>query len=120
ATRLQFGELHMRHWSRFGSALAVGFALLIPGLPAFADNQTPTVSPVSLDTDQLPYAVSLRRVKTATTLPTLQSFAAATHDGLWVLIGGRTNGLHNFSNDPLKNFPPSDQNKRIWVIDPVT
>jgi hypothetical protein len=37
-----------------------------------------------------------------------------------VLIGGRTNGLHKFTDDPLKNFPPRRQNGRVWVIDPAS
>jgi hypothetical protein len=110
----------MHRWRHACSALIIALALSVPGGAATAANQTPTVSPVSLDTDALPYAVTLRRVKTPSPLPTLQSFATATHNGLWVLIGGRTNGLHNFSKDPLKNFPPSEQNRKIWVIDPAT
>jgi len=53
-------------------------------------------------------------------LPTLQSYTAGQSQGLWVLIGGRTNGMHGFTDDPLANFPPRYQNKHIWVIDPVT
>jgi hypothetical protein len=108
----------MRHWSRLGTALCLTLALCGAPFVAHADNQTPTVSKVSIDTSALPYAVTLERVNTKGVLPTLQSFATATHDGLWVLIGGRTNGLHDFTNDPLENFPPSDQNRKIWVIDP--
>ena len=110
----------MRHWSRLGTALCLTLALVGAPFAAHADNQTPTVSKVSLDTSDLPYAVTLERVNTDGKLPTLQSFATATHKGLWILIGGRTNGLHDFTNDPLKNFPPSDQNRKIWVIDPQT
>jgi len=87
---------------------------------ARADNQTPTVSPILTDTSSLPYTVQLRERNMPLTLPTLQSFAAGQYGGLWVLIGGRTNGMHGFSNNPLANFPPSKQNKRIWVIDPVS
>ena len=108
----------MRHWSQLGTALCLTLALVGAPFAARADNQTPTVSNVSLDTSALPYGVTLERVNTDGKLPTLQSFATATHDGLWILIGGRTNGLHNFTNDPLKNFPPSAQNRKIWVIDP--
>jgi hypothetical protein len=42
-----------------------------------------------------------------------------TRSGEWVLIGGRTNGLHNFTNKGIENFPPAHQNDRIWVYDPV-
>lgn len=105
-----------------GLAGAVALALVatLPAAPARADNQTKNTSPVSLEADKLPYEVKLVRVATPRPLPTLQSFAVGEYQGLWVLFGGRTNGLHNFTNDPLKNFPPSDQNRRVWVIDPTT
>jgi hypothetical protein len=98
------------------------FAASLPLLvsPALAENQTPTTSPIVVGENNLPYEIRLRRVDTPRKLPTLQAFASGQHDGLWVLIGGRTNGLHDFTDDPLKNFPPSEQNRRIWVIDPVT
>lgn len=110
----------MRHWSRLATALCLTLALGVAPAAVRADNQTPTVSKVSLDTSALPYAVTLERLDTDGKLPTLQSFATATYKGLWILVGGRTNGLHNFSNDPLKNFPPSAQNRKIWVIDPTS
>lgn len=108
----------MRHWTLWGSALCLAVAVGGLAPAALADNQTPTVSNVSLDTSGLPYEVTLKRTTFKDTPPTLQSFAVGNYDGLWILIGGRTNGLHDFSNDPLKNFPPSDQNRKIWVIDP--
>jgi hypothetical protein len=94
-------------------------SVLKPGSAA-ADNQTPTVSPVSTNTASLPYTVRLLKREMPKVLPTLQSFASGQSQGLWVLIGGRTNGLHNFTSNPLKNFPPRRQNARIWVIDPVS
>ncbi len=81
-------------------------------------HQTESFSPV-LDGAQLPYQVDVRSIDFGTPdLPTLHSFAAARHDGLWVLLAGRTNGLHGFSNVGTVNFPPSFQNRAIWVIDP--
>ena len=53
-------------------------------------------------------------------VPTLQSFASGIYNGQWVLIAGRTNGLHGFSDDGLANFPPKYQNTDVWVIDPVS
>ena len=38
----------------------------------------------------------------------------------WVLIAGRTNGLHGFTNSGGQNFPASAQNQDVWVIDPIT
>lgn len=46
----------------------------------------------------------------------LQSFAAAQHEGKWLLIGGRTDGLHR--RQPFASFNPSGNNTYIIVIDP--
>jgi len=104
-------------------SLAIGLsACLATGLTAgraLAQNQTPTVSPVSIDTSSLNYTIKLRK-RDVPVLPTLQSFASGQSNGLWVIIGGRTNGLHNFTNNPVKNFPPAKQNRKIYVIDPAT
>jgi hypothetical protein len=98
----------------FAGLAAVGLAR-----NAAADNQTPTVSPVHLNSP-LPYKVSLQPYDFgAASLPTLHSFAAGHYDGKWVLIAGRTNGLHGFSNTSTQNFPPQFQNRDVWVIDPV-
>lgn len=48
----------------------------------------------------------------------LQSFAAAQHEGKWLLIGGRTDGLHR--RQPFASFNPSGNNTNIIVIDPET
>jgi hypothetical protein len=87
------------------------------GVPAQAANQTPDTTPVIVGGGSLAFGIRLDRVNTGARLPTLQTFAAGQIGSLWVLIGGRTNGLHNFTNDPLQNFPPSSQNRRIWVVD---
>lgn len=108
---------------RFGrtAVAACGFACsALFGFAAVADNQTPTTTPITVGGQSLPFGLKLQRVDTDGKLPTLQSFAAAQYGNLWVLLGGRTNGLHNFTSDPLENFPPSEQNRRVWVIDPTT
>src|SRR5690349_16148722 len=67
-----------------------------------ADNQTPTVSPIELS--GLPYSIQLQNADMGSaSLPTLQAYAAGTYDGMWVLMAGRTNGLHKFTNDGLVN-----------------
>jgi hypothetical protein len=71
----------------------VGLALAGLTRSASAANQTPTVSPVHLNS-ALPYKISLQPFDFgAASLPTLHSFAAGHYDGKWVLIAGRTNGL---------------------------
>ena len=53
-------------------------------------------------------------------VPTLHSFAAGETNGKWVIIGGRTNGMHGFENIGVLNFPEASANREVWVIDPVT
>jgi hypothetical protein len=53
-------------------------------------------------------------------VPTLQSFARGVLDDQWVLLAGRTNGLHGFGPSGTVNFPPKYQNTDVWVIDPIT
>jgi hypothetical protein len=58
-----------------------------------------------------------------TALPTLHSVARATYDGQWVMVAGRTNGMHSVNSldfTGLTAFPPSSQNREIWVVDPAT
>jgi hypothetical protein len=98
-------------------AIAVGFGHQGIGT---AQHQTPDFSPVLLDST-LPYQLELSEVSFgAAALPTLHSYSAATHDGKWIMIAGRTNGLHDFTNSPTTNFPEQYQNRDVWVIDPVT
>src|SRR5215467_9442468 len=100
--------------------LCLGLVAWSIAVPAAADNQTASVSPVGPGSD-LPFQVSVRTFDFgAADLPTLQSFAAGMDDGKWVLIAGRTNGLHGFGTVPAQNFPPAAQNRDVWVIDPVT
>lgn len=49
-------------------------------------------------------------------LPGMQSYTAAQHDGLWLIIGGRRDGLH--ARQPFNAFPESQNNTDIFVIDP--
>lgn len=87
---------------------------------AFAANQTDTLSPVHVGSSY-PYRIDVQTYDFGTAqLPTLQSFATATYDGKWVMLAGRTNGLHGFGQTGAQNFPPAAQNKEVWVIDPVT
>lgn len=80
-------------------------------------NQTETLSPV-LSENLLPFSLQIEQA--SFTLPAgVQAFASAAYDGKWVLIGGRTNGLHGFDNIG-NNFPPRFQNKRVFVVDPKT
>ncbi len=93
--------------------------LLIAVSSTWADNQTSTLSPV--ETSGLPYSISLQVADMGSAvLPTLQSYAVGSYNDQWVFMAGRTNGLHNFTQDGLINFPPASQNRDIWVVDPIT
>jgi len=67
------------------------------------------------------FSIEITQVNNATP-PYLQSFVTASQNGQWLLIGGRTNGLHGFPGtafDP-PSFPAKYQNRYISVYDPVT
>ena len=83
---------------RFVRHCAVAAALLLGSISvASADNQTTDLSPIQMG--GLPYNIGVQAYDFGSAdLPTLQSFAAGEYDGKWVLIAGRTNGLHGFTN----------------------
>ncbi len=82
-------------------------------------DQTPTFSQVKNWSGDYDLTFSEYEMGTAS-VPTLQSFASGIYNDQWVLIAGRTNGLHGFSDDGLVNFPPRYQNTDVWVIDPIS
>lgn len=73
------------------------------------------------------YTVTLKQVQfnNGVTVPALQSFARAVgSNGQWLIVTGRTNGLHTFPTSvngapPANAFPPAQANTRFWVIDVV-
>lgn len=50
-------------------------------------------------------------------VPALHSFAAGHYEDLWLLVTGRTDGLHGFGENP---FPNEFATTKIWVVDPAT
>ncbi|TVR84927.1 MAG: hypothetical protein EA409_00220 [Saprospirales bacterium] len=62
------------------------------------------------------YEISLVPVS-VDNLPGLHSYAFAQHQGKWVVIGGRRDGIH--ARQPFNAFPQSFNNSDILVIDPV-
>lgn len=72
-----------------------------------------------LTADALPFTISLEELS-FTDFTKLQSYSAAvSDDNLWVLLGGRTVGLHTFFSPPKNNFPPEALSSIIYVIDPA-
>lgn len=47
----------------------------------------------------------------------LQSYAFGVHDGKWLVLGGRLDGLHR--RQPWATFDEAGHNNQIFVIDPV-
>jgi hypothetical protein len=64
-----------------------------------------------------PFTVELETLNISG-IPALHSFANATWQDKWLLIGGRDNGLHGFL--PPLSFPNSGQNANLTVLDPQT
>lgn len=63
-----------------------------------------------------PFIIRLQQVE-IDQLPALQSFAYATCQDKWLLVGGRKDGLHR--RQPWAAFDEDGQNKYIYVVDPV-
>ncbi len=61
------------------------------------------------------YIVELESVHIAS-LPGLHSFAFGQHEGKWLLMGGRTDGLH--ARRPNESFPLEYNNQQLVVVDP--
>ena len=84
---------------------------------AFAQNQTADITPI-LPSDSLPFQISIELADFS--LPNgLQGYVTGIYKGYWLLLAGRTNGVHGFSsgND---NFPPLEQNTVVYVVNTLT
>ncbi len=80
------------------------------------DNQTDDLSQI-LPGSALPFSVALEQ--TNIQLPVgLHSGVFGVYQGLWILIAGRTNGLHGFTD--VGSFPAGYQNTNIYVVNPTT
>ncbi len=64
--------------------------------------------------DSFLYHVELEPVS-ITNMPGIHSFAKAEHDGKWLIIGGRLDGLH--ARQPFNAFPENQNNTDVMVID---
>lgn len=67
------------------------------------------------------FSVSLEEITNKIHFPNVQSFvlAESSDANQWLIIGGRTNGMHNFGGDNYeeKSFPIRNFNDTIWVYD---
>lgn len=70
----------------------------------------------SIAQNSAPFDVVLEPI-TISALPGIQSYTAAEHDGKWLIIGGRLDGLHQ--RQPWQSFDDAGHNRDVYVIDPV-
>ena len=61
-----------------------------------------------------PYEIQLTPISIPN-LPGLHSYAFAQHEGKWLVIGGRKDGIH--ARQPFNSFPNNANNTDIYVID---
>ena len=69
--------------------------------------------PLLIFAQQVPFQLELEPV-TATAVPPIHSFAFAKSGSKWLIIGGRTNGLHGFSSND--NFALEYANTTIYFF----
>lgn len=69
---------------------------------------------LTLSQDSFQFRVELNPV-TVPNLPGIHSFAFAQHNGKWLVIGGRLDGIH--ARQPFNAFPENQNNKNVYVID---
>lgn len=91
--------------------LALGWISHLSG-----DAQTATLSPVVAADGHLPFHIQLE-LETFTLPNGIHSGVEGVYDGKWLLLAGRTNGMHSF--DPTNNFPAQKQNDTVYVVDPI-
>ena len=101
------------------SIVVFGFVLAGQhGVAVYASTEdaelTPDAIPFTLTIKPLTYGADVKA------LPGVQSVVIASRNGKWLLLGGRTQGLHTFFPAPRNNFPVKQANKFIRVIDPAT
>ena len=71
---------------------------------------------ISIAQADFPFRVVLEEVQIED-LPGMHSFAYAQHNGKWVVMGGRLDGIH--ARQPFASFPASANNTSVFLIDPV-
>lgn len=75
------------------------------------------LSKIVVAQNTFPYDVQLTPI-TIANLPGLHSYAFAQHNGKWLIIGGRKDGIH--ARQPFNAFPNAQNNTDIYVVDIAT
>lgn len=63
------------------------------------------------------YQIQLNPI-TIPNFPGIHSYAFAQHEGKWLIVGGRVDGIH--ARQPFNSFPASSNNTSIFVVDVAT
>lgn len=69
-----------------------------------------------VDAQTAKYQIQLEPVEISG-LNGIQSFAYGQHDGKWLIVGGRLDGLHR--RQPFASFSQNGNNKQLVVVDPI-
>lgn len=64
--------------------------------------------------NSFPYEVQLTPINVAN-LPGLHSYAFGQHNGKWLIVGGRKDGVH--ARQPFNAFPGAQNNTDLYVVD---
>jgi hypothetical protein len=75
------------------------------------------ISSLAFSQNTFDYQVQLNPI-TIPNFPGIHSYAFAQHDGKWLLIGGRIDGIH--ARQPFNAFPASSNNTNLYVVDIAT
>ena len=86
----------------------------------FADlaNKMAITPPKTNASNTLPFNFSVQPDGSQFSIPALHSYAFANYGGLWIFIGGKTNGFHGRPSYPVP-FQTTTASNAIWVVDPV-
>ena len=75
------------------------------------------ISSFAISQTTFDYQVQLNPI-TIPNFPGIHSYAFAQHNGKWLIIGGRVDGIH--ARQPFNAFPAASNNTNIYVVDIAT
>lgn len=75
------------------------------------------ISSFAISQTTFDYQVQLNPI-TIPNFPGIHSYAFAQHNGKWLIIGGRIDGIH--ARQPFNAFPAANNNTNIFVVDIAT
>lgn len=76
-------------------------------------------APSGLSAQETPFSYEVRMEQVSVPgLPGFHSFAYGQHNGKWLIVGGRLDGIH--ARQPFASFPADHNNDHLFVIAPST